>query len=306
MKQPIRSWAVALVGAAAALALSACVYDPYYPSAGGYSGSVYGYGEGYGYGGSNFSTAWFVGTGDPRWGYDPYCHSYYDYRSRCYYDPYLYGYYPIGYRPPIIVGVPHPYGWSPGHGYCPPPRRVNHVTIVNYRNREAAYRSSNYAWGRHVRQQPPGYGRVQSPHHARNPYSRNTTGANPVMNHGNYNYAKPATGTSPRTGTYYGPKPSQTPYSQGMKPTLRGQSNKLPPAGYNKAGHDFTPRHPNTQLPPQARQIPQPEPRRSFQPANPSGGQQIPHSRGTDSSPRPQESHPSKESKRGIRGLGQE
>ena len=124
MKKNLRLLVVAAVGAVASLAFTSCAYDPYYASGSTSVGGSYssGYGDGYGYGGSSFSTSVFVGTGDPRWGYDPNCYSYYDYSRRAYYDPYLNGYYPIGYRPPIVYGVPHPYGWSPGHGYCPPPR----------------------------------------------------------------------------------------------------------------------------------------------------------------------------------------
>lgn len=146
----------AAIAAAAAFAFTSCTYDPYYSSVGASYDSGYGsnYGPGYGYGGSGFSTSLFVSTGDPRWGYDPYCYSYYDYRSRRYYDPYLHGYYPIGYRPPIVIGVPHPYGWRPGHGYCPPPRTVRNVTVVNYRDRESAYRRSNYSWRENVRIRP--------------------------------------------------------------------------------------------------------------------------------------------------------
>lgn len=157
MKKNLRYWLTAAVGAAAALAASSCAYDPYYSSVGGSYSSGY-YGQGYGYGGSTFSTSLFVGTGDPRWGYDPHCYSYYDYRSRRYYDPYLNGYYPVGYRPPIVYGTPHPYGWRPGRGYCPPPRTVRNVAVVNYRDRASAYRNSNYSWSRQVRpQQVPQY-----------------------------------------------------------------------------------------------------------------------------------------------------
>jgi hypothetical protein len=141
------------LGAAFVLAVGSCTYDPYYTVGGSYStGYDRGYGSGYGYGGSNFSTSLFVSTGDPRWGYDPSCYSYYDYTRRSYYDPYLYGYYPVGYRPPVIVGVPHPYGYR--RTYCPPPSRVTNVTLVNYSNRESAYRNSNHSWARQVRQQP--------------------------------------------------------------------------------------------------------------------------------------------------------
>lgn len=136
------------VGAAAiALGFGACAYDPYYTGNTRTSVSV-GHGYGHGYGGSAFSTSFFWGTGDSRWGYDPYVRSYYDHHRRAYYDPYLNGYYPIGFRPPILVGVPHPVGYR--HGWCPPPRRVNNVTVVNYRNRESAYRNTNHRWARNV------------------------------------------------------------------------------------------------------------------------------------------------------------
>ncbi len=168
MKNHLRHWAAILAGAAA-LGFSSCTYDPYYSAAGGsYYGSSYGYGQGYG--GSNFSTSLFVTTGDPRWGYDPHCYSYYDYRSRRYYDPYLNGYYPVGYRPPVVVGAPHPYGWRPGRSYCPPPRSVRNVTVPNYHNRANAYRNSNYAWARQVRQQPPPRNHPQTYRRNPNPY----------------------------------------------------------------------------------------------------------------------------------------
>jgi hypothetical protein len=149
MRKILLPWA-AFLGTAISLVSSSCTYDPYYSSAGGY----YGYGDGYGYGGSNFSTSFFVTTDDPRWGYDPYTYCYYDYRSRRYYDPYLYGYYPVGYRPYAVYGVPHPHDWRPGHGHCPPPRTVRNVTVVNYRDRESAYRNSNYSWARQVKHRP--------------------------------------------------------------------------------------------------------------------------------------------------------
>ncbi len=148
--------AVGLVGA---VAFSSCAYDPYYTSVGGSYST--GYGDGYGYGGSSFNTSVFVGTGNPRWGYDPYSYSYYDYNRRAYYDPYLNGYYPVGYRPRAVYGVSHPHGWRPGSGYCRPPSRVSNVTIQNYRNRESVYRSSGYiSSGRSYGQRPVqgGYG----------------------------------------------------------------------------------------------------------------------------------------------------
>ena len=170
MKKNLRYLAGIAVGAVVALGFSSCVYDPYYSTSvggsyssggggGGYSGGGGGYGgggygDGYGYGGSSFSTSFFVGTGDPQWGYDPECSSYYDYQRRSYYDPYLNGYYPVGYRPQVVYGAPHPYGWHRGGGYISPPRRVTNVTVVNYRDRESRYRNSSYGWAKQVRQRP--------------------------------------------------------------------------------------------------------------------------------------------------------
>ena len=163
MKKNLRYWAGAAVGVVAAIGFTSCAYDPYYSSTsvGGSYSSGSGYGDGYGYGGSTFSTSIFVGTGDPQWGYDPYNYSYYDYHRRCYYDPYLYGYYPVGYRPPIVYGVPHPYGWRPGGGYIRPPSRVYNGTVSNYRDRAGRYRSSDYGWAKQVRSGSVESGRVQ-------------------------------------------------------------------------------------------------------------------------------------------------
>jgi hypothetical protein len=167
MKKNLRLSIGAALGAAAALALSSCAYDPYYTSTtvSGSYGSGYGYGHGYG--GSSFSTSFFVSTGSPQWGYDPYTYCYYDYHRRAYYDPYLYGYYPVGYRPPVVYGVPHPHGWRPGRSVIAPPSRVTNVTVVNYRDRESAYRNTRYDWARQVRQAPVSSGRSQ-----RQDYSR--------------------------------------------------------------------------------------------------------------------------------------
>jgi hypothetical protein len=184
MKNNLRKLAGAAVGAAVALGFTSCAYDPYYASPA--VGATYstGYGNGYGYGGSAFSTSVFIGTGDPSWGYDPYCYSYYDYRSRRYYDPYSYGYYPVGYRPPVVYGVPHPYGWRPGGGYIRPPGRVSNVTLSNYQDREYRYRNSSYGWAKQVKQQPSNSGRQQSYRQGQNvngktisqaPYNRSGT-----------------------------------------------------------------------------------------------------------------------------------
>ena len=164
MKKNLRLLAGAAVGAVASLSLTSCYYDPNYSSAtvgGSYSS---GYGQGHGYGGSGFSTSLFVGTGNSQWGYDPHCYSYYDYHRRAYYDPYLNGYYPVGYRPPVVYGVPHPYGWHSGVAYIRPPVYVSNVTVRNYQNRASLYQNSSYGWARQVRQQPASQGRVVGSH----------------------------------------------------------------------------------------------------------------------------------------------
>jgi hypothetical protein len=125
-----------------ALAVSSCVYDPYY--------SDHTRRSGYGYGNHSFSTVHFVSTGNPRWGYDPRVRCYYDYHRRCYYDPYLKGYYPVGYQPVYVHGVPHPYGWSSGHRHISPPSHVRDYRLDHYRQREQSYRNLNQDWSRHI------------------------------------------------------------------------------------------------------------------------------------------------------------
>lgn len=151
MKTLLRRWTVAVSAAVAALFTTSCYYDGYYGGGGyaeaGYSVPAnysYGFGAGYGYGHPRFSTSFFVSTGDPRWGYDPYSYSYFDYHSHRYYDPYLHGYYPLGYRPSIVYGVPHVHGYR--RGYAPPPRHIRNNIVVGYRDRAGAYRRSNYDW----------------------------------------------------------------------------------------------------------------------------------------------------------------
>jgi hypothetical protein len=139
---------VMLTAGAIGLFASSCAYDPYYDGGVGYDSGYYGEGS--------YSTSLFISTGDSRWGYDPYCHSYYDYHRRAYYDPFLYGYYPVGYRPPVVYGVPHPHGWRPGSRYCPPPSRISSHVLGNYRDREGAYRRSNFSWSQKVRQRDQG------------------------------------------------------------------------------------------------------------------------------------------------------
>lgn len=168
MRKNLARWSLAL-GLSSIFIISSCAYDPNYTSVGGSYSSDYSGGSSYG--GSSFSTSLFVSTGDPHWRYDPSTYCYFDNRSNRFYDPYLNGYYPVRYRPPVVIGVPHPYGWRPGSGYCPPPRGVNNVTVVNYRNRESSYRHSNYSWANQVHQAP--YHR-QSPIYRSQNYERQT------------------------------------------------------------------------------------------------------------------------------------
>jgi hypothetical protein len=158
----------------AATALTSCYYDPYFTSVGATYGSSYS--SGYYGGGRGYSSSVFISTGSPEWGYDPHCYSYYNYHRRCYYDPYLNGFYPVGYRPPVFTGCAHPYGWRPGARYCPPPRRVSNITIVNYRNRESAYHRAGYINHSHRKQYQYGgnrYSRDSEQQHRSKPYSGN-------------------------------------------------------------------------------------------------------------------------------------
>jgi hypothetical protein len=226
MKKNLRPWVLA-AAVAAAFVFSSCAYDPYYTSVGGSYTS--GYGQGYGYGGSNFSTSLFVSTGDPRWGYDPSCYSYYDYRSRRYYDPYLYGYYPVGYRPQVVIGTPHPYGWRPGRSYCPPPRTVRNVAVVNYRNRESAYRSSNYGWAKQVRSQPAPQMQTRNQSQTRSNYG----------NPSNFdrNYSSDRSAYSSRTSPYR----SQSPQSNWSPSDNRRSSGEYSPSTRSRGSQQQQP-----------------------------------------------------------------
>ena len=236
-----------LAGAAAALVFTSCAYDPYYasPSVGGSYST--GYGDGYGYGGSSFSTSIFIGTGDSRWGYDPYSYSYYDYHRHCYYDPYLHGYYPVGYRPPVVYGVPHPYGWSPGRGHIRPPGRISHGTISNYRNRESSYRNSNYGWAGRVRQQAPGTGRQQENAPSQRNYGPRDSDGRPDTGSSRYGGAYGRDGAARNPGA---PSARQSPVPQSPAPYTRRENDARPTTRYNR---------PVTDAPPQTRQGPRPE-----------------------------------------------
>lgn len=207
----LRTWIGAAAGGVAALILNSCAYDPNYVSTSVGSSYSSGYGPGYGYGGNSFSSSVFVSTGNPRWGYDPGCYSYYDYTRRAYYDPYLNGYYPIGYRPPVVYGISHPYGWRPGLDYCQPPRRVTNVTISNYTSREDSYRRAGYITRRQTYAQSPGY----------NPYGG-----------GGYQQATNPYSSPVRRGNYNAPPPNQDPRS-GIYQGNNSRNNSRYPARYN-------------------------------------------------------------------------
>lgn len=236
MKKNLRLLIGAALGALIALGSTSCYYDPAYSttSVGG-SYSSGGYGDGYGYGGSSFSTSVFVGTGDPRWGYDPYCYSYYDYSSRRYYDPYLNGYYPIGYRPPVVYGVPHPGGWRPGHGYCPPPRYVSRGYVSDYRNREGRYRNSDYRWAKQVHQRPV-ENRIQGQRPQGNRYQQNDRQSDSRPN----NYSRPS-GNSSRPSSSTRPSGGNSRQEQ-----TRGQSSPYTQKNYRPQTGNRTPERYNS------------------------------------------------------------
>jgi hypothetical protein len=301
MKKFIRLRAMAIAACGAAMAFTSCTY-PYYGSAGGsYSGGGYdsGYGDGYGYGSSNFSTSLFVSTGNPRWAYDPHCHAYYDYSRRCYYDPYLYGYYPVGYRPPVMVGCPHPHGYR--RSYCPPPAYVKNVTVVNYRNREQAYRGSNYDWARQVRQKPvhSGGGHSRSNSDWQRQPERRTYDSRPSTSPGQYRSPSGNRGTSrqevrPQASGSRLPSGYNTPVNRdfGKKDVRRAETTRpsfnRQPSGYQQSQRSSGQRV--QQAPPPSRQSAparQPQPSRQSQPSGRS------------------EEDRGKGSSRSIRGLGQ-
>ena len=146
-----------VVAGISALAVSSCAYDPYYSGGSSYSSGGGSYGNGYGYGNSSFTTSYFVSTGNPQWGYDPYAGAYYDYGRHCYYDPYLNGYYPTGYRPRYVSGSPHPHGWSRGGSHIAPPSQIRSYNLTNYENRGERYRSLGRDWSSDVRINQPGH-----------------------------------------------------------------------------------------------------------------------------------------------------
>jgi hypothetical protein len=198
----------------ASTALSSCYYDPYFTSVGATYGGSYSSSSSHYGGGSGYSSSVFISTGNAEWGYDPYTYSYYNYRRRCYYDPYLNGFYPVGYRPPVFAGCVHPHGWRPGMSYCPPPRRVSNIKIVNYRNRESAYRSAGYIQHNHREQ----YATQQSrPQTKPSFFQRPEQQVRPQQN-----YTRPSPGFQQQQQT----RPSREPSRDRKQPQTR-------PSGFN-------------------------------------------------------------------------
>ena len=291
MQTIIRRSVLALLAVAASTAFTSCYYDPSYYSGSASAASVptsygSGYGYGYGYGGSSFSTSFFISTGDPRWGYDPYCYSYYDYHRRCYYDPYLHGYYPVGYRPPVIVGCPHPYGYR--RGYCPPPRTVRNVTVVNYRDRVGSYRQSNYGWARQVRQ-----GRPQQ-------FARDTTAGGRVDQYGRGDRGNDRATRNAPTRRESGANRAQQ--NRTRVETNRGTSRGRIPSGYNTPVSRQQGRSQNAAAPNRDRG--RQEIRRGGAPGNPRANQQPNRGAPQREQQRRGNSGEREESRREIRGLG--
>lgn len=226
MKKNLRLLAGAAVGAVVAIGFSSCAYDPYYSSAS--VGVSSGYGDGYGYGSPGFSTSVFVGTGNPQWGYDPTCYSYFDYRRHSYYDPYLNGYYPVGYRPVIVYGAPHPYGWHPGIGFIRPPAYVSNVTISNYRNRATLYQNTRYGWARQVRQQPATSGRVMGSHPTRSSNRYSSTRSNIGTHPSTYTHGSQTTTRSSSQYLRQSTKPGSHPQSPSQVPSKYNSSARTP------------------------------------------------------------------------------
>lgn len=113
-----------------------------------YGAYDYGYSDSYGF--SNGGSTSFVYTSSDRWLYDSTVRCYYDRTRHCYYDPWVGGYYPRNYCPPVVVGVPHPYGWN-GRGKCPQPRNVHSGYINRHHDRLGHLRSTNHHWASNVR-----------------------------------------------------------------------------------------------------------------------------------------------------------
>jgi len=228
----------AIVAIGAGALLSSCAYDPYAYGSPSVSTSV-GYSN---VGHGHVSSSIFISTGNSRWGYDPYCRSYYDYTTRCYYDPWLRGYYPRGYRPPVVVGLPHPHGWHSGMKTCPPPSQYRNYKLANYQNRHLAYRNLDHSWAKHVR---PGSNSTHTtrpttgPHNHRHQVGTTPNRTNPGWGHsGNQNNNRfmgrttpPQNGHQTRPGENNGRNWSHSPSSN------RGNTRSTPPS----SGHTTHP-----------------------------------------------------------------
>jgi len=298
-----------LVAGLAVLVVSSCAYDPYY-SGGSYS-SGGGYGNGYGYGNSSFSTSFFVGTGSPRWGYDPYAGAYYDYNRRCYYDPYLSGYYPVGYRPRYVYGAPHPHGWSRGYGSIAPPSSVRVYNLTNYQDRTSRYRGLGRDWSRNVttahagRDQRSGHGGVFDSGRGRGDYAqgqdRGGRDGNPGssgFNRGGSDFER-SRGDRSSGSVFGGGSPSevvppQAPDLRGGGGIFQGRGGAAPDPGLRQQPFE------NMRESPAAPQIqPQPMPQPSRDDGR--GGEDF---RGGGGSPEPSGDGGDRPG-RGVRGLGE-
>jgi hypothetical protein len=113
------------------------------------------------------------------------------------------------------------------------------VTVVNYRNREAAYHNTNYGWAKQVRQQPVNAGRVQGQrppqnnYNDPNPYARQSSGERSSGNP----YARQSSGERSSGNPYARssqPRTSNAQVERQSPPPSASQKNskRLPP-NYN-------------------------------------------------------------------------
>jgi hypothetical protein len=232
-----KSLLLALAACVGVALISSCTYDPYAYSGYGSGTATYSvsYGSDHGYGYDPYDVAvpaaiglTLIATSSPYWGYDPYRYAYYDYRQQCYYDPWLDSYYPHGYRPRPVYGVPHPYGWRPGHGVCPYPRHPYRRWVNNHYDRLQGLKASHYAWAQkvrynrqswaeHMRHYPEAWQHRLQAQHRNGPVSNRWQ---PRPNH-----PGPATGPKPGHGGGYGNRGGNGHYGQANR---GGRQNVLP------------------------------------------------------------------------------
>ncbi len=146
MTAQLRLPLLAVLAACFGAFLSSCTYEPYSYGPRTSVGSSVSYSSN-----GHVSSSVFIRTSSSRWGYDPHCRSYYDYHRKAYYCPWLRGYYPTGFRPPVVVGVPHPHGWHPGRSSCAAPTHVRNHSLRDYRNRHLHLSRLNHSWCKGLR-----------------------------------------------------------------------------------------------------------------------------------------------------------